>query len=306
MFYIVDQNNFKVLSGGTLSLSSDYQAYIGRDKLKFHYVHSADESNRIDPSASNIIDIYLLTRSYDVEFRKFLSGTISVKPLPPSVDELFQQYGQNINNTKSISDEVIYHPVKYKVLFGENAEENLQATFKVVKNTENVINDNDIKVRVIQAINRYFALQNWDFGETFHFTEMATFVMNSLAPDLVNFLLVPKQGTLSFGSLYEIKSENDELFVSDATVADVEIIDSVTASRIQASGRVVTSSSATNTGIQSQALTVTSTSATTTSTSTSTSTSSTSSSSGSSGSSGSGGSGSGGGGSSGGGGGYGY
>ena len=192
------------------------------------------------------------------------------------------------------------------MLFGENAEENLQATFKVVKNTENVINDNDIKVRVIQAINRYFALQNWDFGETFHFTEMATFVMNSLAPDLVNFLLVPKQGTLSFGSLYEIKSENDELFVSDATVADVEIIDSVTASRIQASGRVVTSSSATNTGIQSQALTVTSTSATTTSTSTSTSTSSTSSSSGSSGSSGSGGSGSGGGGSSGGGGGYGY
>ncbi len=306
VFYIVDQNNFKVLSGGTLSLSSDYQAYIGRDKLKFHYVHSADESNRIDPSASNIIDIYLLTRSYDVEFRKFLSGTISVKPLPPSVDELFQQYGQNINNTKSISDEVIYHPVKYKVLFGENAEENLQATFKVVKNTENVINDNDIKVRVVQAINRYFALQNWDFGETFHFTEMATFVMNSLAPDLVNFLLVPKQGTLSFGSLYEIKSENDELFVSDATVADVEIIDSVTASRIQASGRVVTSSSATNTGIQSQALTVTSTSATTTSTSTSTSTSSTSSSSGSSGSSGSGGSGSGGGGSSGGGGGYGY
>ena len=129
--------------------------------------------------------------------------------------------------------------------------------------------------------------------------------MNSLAPDLVNFLLVPKQGTLSFGSLYEIKSENDELFVSDATVADVEIIDSVTASRIQASGRVVTSSSATNTGIQSQALTVTSTSATTTSTSTSTSSTS-SSSSGSSGSSGSGGSGSGGGGSSGGGGGYGY
>ena len=32
VFYIVDQNNFKVLSGGTLSLSSDYQAHVGRDK----------------------------------------------------------------------------------------------------------------------------------------------------------------------------------------------------------------------------------------------------------------------------------
>tara|TARA_Y200000002_G_scaffold136879_1_gene112843 strand:+ start:9828 stop:13385 length:3558 start_codon:yes stop_codon:yes gene_type:complete len=299
VFYIVDQNNFKILSGGTLSLTSDYQAFVGRDSLKFHYVHSADESNRIDPSVSNIIDIYLLTRSYDIEFRKFLAGTVTTKPLPPSVDNLFQQYGQNINNTKSISDEVIYHPVKYKVLFGKHAEENLQATFKVVKNNENVINDNDIKVRIVQAINRYFALQNWDFGEVFHFTELATFVMNSLAPDLVNFLLVPKQGSLSFGSLYEIKSENDELFVSDATVSDIEVIDSVTASRIQASGTVLTASTSANTGIQSQALTVTSTSATTTSTA-STSTSSTSSS--SSGSS----SGSGGGGSSGGGGGYGY
>ena len=30
---------------------------------------------------------------------------------------------------------------------------------------------------------------------------------------------------LSFGSLYETKSENDEIFVSDAPVQDVEIID---------------------------------------------------------------------------------
>ena len=35
---------------------------------------------------------------------------------------------------KSLSDQIIYHPVKYKILFGSNAEEQLQATFKVVKN----------------------------------------------------------------------------------------------------------------------------------------------------------------------------
>ena len=272
--------------------------------MKFQYVHSADESNRIDPSASNIIDVYMLTQSYDTQFRKYLAGTLSAKPLPPSVDNLFQQYGQNINNVKAISDEVIYHPVKYKILFGSHAEENLQATFKVVKNTENVINDNDIKVRIVEAINRYFSLQNWDFGETFHFTELATYVMNTLAPDVVNFLIVPKQGTQSFGSLYEIKSENDEIFVSDATVTDVEVIDSVTASRIQASGSVITASTQQNTGIQSQALTVSSTSATTTTSSTSsTSTSTSTSSSSGSSSSGSGSSGSGG---SSGGGGYGY
>ena len=96
---------------------------------------------------------------------------------------------------------------------------------KVVKNTENVVNNNDIKVRVIALINGYFALQNWDFGETFHFTEMATYVMNVLAPDLLNFIIVQTRNFI-FGSLYEIKSENDEIFVSDAKVQDVEIIDS--------------------------------------------------------------------------------
>ena len=134
IFYIVDQGNFKILSNGDMSLTSDYLAYTGRADLKFHYVHSANESNRIDPSVSNIIDVYMLTKSYDSSFRKYLKGTITNKPLPPSVDELFQQYGQNINKIKSISDEVIYHPAKYKILFGDKADENLQAVFKVVKN----------------------------------------------------------------------------------------------------------------------------------------------------------------------------
>ena len=75
------------MNNNALSLTSDYQAYIGRDNLKFHYVHSANESNRIDPSASNIIDVYLLTKSYDANFRSFLAGNLSTMPLPPSSDE---------------------------------------------------------------------------------------------------------------------------------------------------------------------------------------------------------------------------
>ncbi len=291
VFYILDQKNFKVLNNNALSLTSDYQAYIGRDNLKFHYVHSANESNRIDPSASNIIDVYLLTKSYDANFRSFLAGNLSTMPLPPSSDELSQQYGREIGKVKAISDEIIYHPVKYKVLFGSKSNDNLQATFKVVKNPEAVVNDNDVKVRIISAINRYFSLQNWDFGETFHFSELATYVMNEVAPSIVNFIIVPKLGTLTFGSLMEIKSENDEIFVSDATVQDVEIIDSITASRIQSSGNVVSATNTINAGIQSQALSSTTTTSTSTGTTTTTSSTSTSSSTGSSGSSGSGGSG---------------
>jgi len=236
---------------GTLTLITDYKAHIGRDKLKFQYVHAADDNTRIDPSSSNIIDTYLLTRTYDTSYRKYLDGTTITKPLTPSSDSLFQSYGAEINKIKSLSDEVIYHPVKYKVLFGANATLDLQSSFKIVKNPELVLNDNDIKSRVISAINEFFALENWEFGDIFYFSELSTYVMNQLSPDVVTFLIVPAQVSQSFGSLYEIKSELDEIFISGATVDNLEIIDAITATKISASGTVVTSSITANTGITS-------------------------------------------------------
>jgi hypothetical protein len=121
----------------------------------------------------------------------------------------------------------------------------------VVKNINEVTNNDDIKVRVIQAINQYFNLENWDFGDTFYFSELSTYVMTQLAPDIVTFVIVPDQTVQTFGSLYEIKSESDEIFISGATVQDVEIIDALTASKLRASGSVVTATNTINTGITS-------------------------------------------------------
>ena len=312
IFYYVKEDLFETLdkSTGNLNVSQNYRAQIGRDKLKFHYVHAADESTRIDPSVSNIVDTYLLTRSYDNNFRQYLDETINQKPLPPSSDELFLSYSTNLNNIKSLSDEIIYHPVKYKILFGTKADAELQADFKIVKNPDIVINDNEVKSRVISAINEFFALDNWDFGESFYFTELSAYVMQQLSPNIVTFVVVPKQESQNFGSLFEIKSESDEIFISGATVSDVTIIDNVTATRLKASGAITTNATSINTGIQSASTNTTGTASVgTTTTSSTTTTSNTYSSSGSSGSSGSGSSGSGGSGSGGsgsGGGGYGY
>lgn len=254
VFYYIDQDIFEVLnkSAGTLTITQEYKARVGRDNIKFQYVHAADANARIDPSVSNIIDTYLLTRTYDTSFRQYLEGTTSSSPLPPSSDELYLNYGESINKIKSLSDEVIYHPVKYKILFGDKATTDLQAKFKLVKNPDIVLNDNDVKSRVIAAINRYFALENWEFGETFYFSELSAYVMQELAPDLVTFVVVPNQESQSFGSLYEVKSESDEIFISGATVDDIDIIDAITASRLKASGTVISSSSSTNVGIQSR------------------------------------------------------
>ena len=126
--------------------------------------------------------------------------------------------------------------------------------FKVVKNTNEVVNDDNVKVRVIQAINEYFALENWDFGDIFYFSELSAYVMNQLAPDIVTFVIVPETASQGFGSLFEIKSESDEIFISGATVDNVEMIDAVTASRLKASGVVVSSTSTSNVGITSTAI----------------------------------------------------
>ena len=204
-------------------------------------MHAADASTRIDPSASNIVDTYILTRSFDTQFRQWLDGALSTKPLPPSSDALFQNFGVKLNEVKSISDEIIYHPVKYKVLFGDKASSDLQAQFKLVKNPDKVLNDNDVKSRVISAINEFFSLENWDFGERFYFSELSAYVMNQLAPDLTTFVIVPQDDTQTFGSLYEIKSESDEIFISGAQVTDIDIIDAITASRLKAAGNVAVS-----------------------------------------------------------------
>ena len=239
-FYFVDRNIVVKLrkSSGDFSLTNDYRVYVGRDKLKFQYIHNADYEARIDPGLTNLIDVYVLTKQYDIEFRQWVNGTVNTEPLPPSNDFLFNLLSPELNKIKSISDEIVYSPVKYKILFGSKASQDVQAIFKVVKNSEIVISDNDIKTRVLDAISEFFSLENWDFGDNFYFSELSAYVMNRLAPNITNFTIVPKQSDLSFGSLFEIRSEKDQIFISGATIDDIEIISTITASSIKSFGKI--------------------------------------------------------------------
>jgi hypothetical protein len=267
IFYLIDEDIFRKLNKAlnNTTINTDYKAYFGRADLKFHYTHVADSGYRIDPSASNIIDTYILTKTYDTQVKQYIAGSINVKPKPPSNDELFRSYGSEINKIKSLSDELIYHPVKYKILFGDKAAPDLQVKFKIVKNTNMVINDNELKSNIIEAINKFFDIENWDFGETFYFQELSAYIINQLSPKLVSILIVPRQTTQSFGSLFEIKSEPDEIFASAAKVTDIETIDQLTATNLQASGTVINQvSTSTIAGITSSASTSTSTTTTTT------------------------------------------
>ena len=243
--YFIDTDTLtKVdITGPRFVASLDYKVYVGRDRLKFQYNHSADYTSRVDPGNSNIIDTYVLTKIYDTNFRQWIAGANTDKPLPPSSDELYDMMSPSLSVIKSISDEIVYHPVSYKILFGATAEPELQASFKVVKNADQVVSDNDVKARIVTAINQFFTLNNWDFGDTFYFSELSSYVMTQLAPDISSFIIVPRFGGLNFGNLFEIKSASDEIFINGATVSDIEIISGITQNVIKALPGTATNSS---------------------------------------------------------------
>jgi len=237
LFYANEEDTFWILtvSGASRSIAQtfDYVAKTGRQDLIFQYRHNAPNNRRIDPSPNNIIDLFILTRQYEEDYSNWVSdvtGTVD-EPAAPTSEELRIEFN-DLNNSKMVSDTLIFNSAAFKPLFGAEATTELQATFKVVKNPNLNISDSQVKSDLIAAINDYFNINNWDFGETFYFTELSTYLHQELAPDVASVIIVSKDGSNTFGSLFQINSEPNEILTSAATVADVEIISAITAAQL--------------------------------------------------------------------------
>ena len=237
LFYIASENKFYQLTvtGESYVLNEvfDYTAKVGRQDLYFQYRHNSPNYRRIDPSPNNIIDLYLLTKQYSTDYTAWIQDTTGVvtEPTAPTVDALSTEFS-SLENYKNLTDTIIYNPAKFKPIFGDKAPASLQATFKVVKNASIIVSDNDVKTRVIDAINSYFDVANWDFGETFYFSELSAYLHSVLAPNIASITIVPSSESSTFGSLLQINANYNEIIVSAATVDNVQIITAITAAQI--------------------------------------------------------------------------
>ena len=128
---------------------------------------------------------------------------------------------------------MVLNSVTFKPLFGANAAEYLQATIKVIKAQNSTASTTEIKSAVIANINNYFTIDKWDFGDTFYFSELAAYLHDNMGGIISSVVLVPLNSEKSFGDLYEIRSEPNEIFVNAATVANVEVIDALTSTNIK-------------------------------------------------------------------------
>ena len=245
IFYATSENNFYQLTVTTngsnttrvLNKITNYVAEVGRQNLYFQYRHASPNDRRIDPSPSNIMDLYILTSQYSQDYLSWIQDTTGsvVEPTPPTNDELATEYGSGstgLQNFKALSDTIVYNPGVYKPLFGAKADPALQAVFKIVKNPNVNVSDNEVISSTISAINAFFDTSNWDFGDTFYFSELSTYLHNALAPNVASIIIVPSRTDIAFGGLLQINANSNEIMVSAATPDNVQIINAITAAQI--------------------------------------------------------------------------
>ena len=81
-------------------------------------------------------------------------------------------------------------------------------------------------------MNTFFDIDNWDFGETFYFSELASYIHKSLPNHISSVVITPQYHTSEFTNLLSISSEPTEIFLSITTSKDVKIISSIVASEL--------------------------------------------------------------------------
>lgn len=212
--------------GGLESVIVDDVAKTGRANLDFEWRHVAADKEIVDPSYTNIIDVYVLDKAYDTKYRNWLLTNTGEEPLPPTSNALANSFA-NVEKQKVTSDTILYKPAKYKTIFGPTAHSSLRATFNVVKVKGSNVVDSEIRVNVVKAINEFFAVNNWDFGETFYFTELAAYVHKELSMSISSFTIIPHGASSVFGELFEITPNIDEMFIPDVSVDDIDIVSNV-------------------------------------------------------------------------------
>lgn len=215
----------------TLIEPDNYKIYNGVSGLTFLWKHKATEDYLIDPCSTNIIDMFVLTNEYYNQVQSWVqNGKNTQFPKAPSAYDLKGIFS-SLEDKKMISDTLVWHPIRYKLVFGHNAETDTHCIFKVVKKNE-LVSDNEIKKKVVSLIDAYF--RNMEVGETFYFTNLSTYIERSI-PELINTLvIVPTDTTNKFGKLFEIKCDINEILLSSATLDDVQIISTITDQNIRA------------------------------------------------------------------------
>jgi hypothetical protein len=242
LFYVYTENKFyKSIQDQTVTIPSfimieqpQYSMKSGRQGLSFQYRHNSNNTTRIDPVTTNIIDLYVVTQAYYTAYQNWINDVTNTIPMPdkPTISELSVDYSQ-VNDFKMLSDSVVLNSVVFKPLFGPKADPALRGTIKVIKASNTSASDSEIRSAVLRAMTSYFSINNWNFGDTFYFSELSAYLHAQCGELISSAVLVPNDPSKPFGDLYEIKCMPYEIFVNAATANDVLVVPALTPAELQ-------------------------------------------------------------------------
>jgi hypothetical protein len=86
---------------------------------------------------------------------------------------------------------------------------------------------------VLANLNAFFDIANWNFGDTFYFSELSAYIHQNIGDTVSSVVLVPLNTQKSFGDLYEIRCAPNQIFVNGATVNDIQVITALTSTNLQ-------------------------------------------------------------------------
>jgi hypothetical protein len=239
VFYAYSEAAFYQLSltvTGVLELNAvtGWIARAGRQSLYYQYRHNSPLTSRIDPGTTNIIDLYVVTLGYYNAYQNWLkdtTGTVT-EPEQPTIDDLSTEY-QRLQDYKMVSDNIVVNSVNFKPLFGLKAATTLRATIKVIRAQNSTASTSEIKSSVLAEMNSYFSIDKWNFGDTFYFSELAAYLHRQLGTIISSVVLVPLDPQKSFGDLYAIRSQPNEIFANAATIDNIDVIEALTSTNLR-------------------------------------------------------------------------
>lgn len=227
IYYIIDGNTFIMLKNGNQSnVDNEYKMFIGRVGLYAQYKHFTTDYIKTDPVPSAFIEMYVLTQLFFKEVMNWKADpnrTLETFPKYPTEYELMKQF-ESLEDNKMLTDEMIWRPLKFKLLFGKEADEKLRAEIKVTKRPTSLVADNIIRQRVLMHMENFFDDAKWLNAKEFNYTELASYIYQNMSGDLTNCVIVPLYEPYRFGKLYQIRFDEYEIPLNVATLENIKVI----------------------------------------------------------------------------------
>lgn len=199
---------------------------VGVANLNYLWLHSTPQYHLVDPAASNIIDTYILTRGFYTNLIAWLAGLTDEEPTEPTPFDLRNDYNYLIGNGM-LSDTNVLHATTIKLIIGQRADPSLQAILAVVQSSLSILTANELKTRIVSAVNSFFNIKYWEGGQTFYAPQMTTYVQSKLPTDITAIVLVPTNSGAIFGDMSQVFANINQIIQPSISVNDINIVQSL-------------------------------------------------------------------------------